>query len=176
MSVYSYVVLKVHTNVRKVGTHLNVCFVYRTCVRWKYTFLFVWAFYISIYNEHTFFPPFSFLSIILYILYLYTKMEILFPAHHFLYAHLFTLSFIYLYYTLYIQGIRFPATFYSFPAFSFTFIILLIYRRGNTFPAPFSPLIYTPYKVNTFSTATFFIFLKCYLCGKFAGKSFWKLY
>ena len=139
MSVYSYVALKVHTNVQKVGTHLNICLAYRTYVRWKYTFMFSYNNKRSIYlyNEHTFAPPFSFP-------YLYYTI---------IYRNENTLS----------RTLPFPPL--SYPFFVYSFIIYSIYRRGNTFPAPFYPF----YKVNTFSTAPF---LTLIVWGKFAGKSF----
>ena len=117
MSVYSYVELKVHTNVRKSRTHLNICLAYRTYVRWKYTFMFAYkkkrSIYLYIMNiclgvgTRTLslprpFPPFSFLSIILY---LYTEMRTLFPAPY-LSRHLsypfFVYPYILFYYILYI--------------------------------------------------------------------------
>ena len=174
MSVYSYVVLKVHTNVLKVGTHLNVCLINRTYVRWKYTFMFAYNNKRSIYLYIMNIPlprPFStFLFPFSIILYLYTKRETLFPALTFpatFFLHLCLPLYSFIIYSIYRE--YFSATFL---ALSHTFIILLIYREWYTLWPPFLPL----YKVNTFSTATFFIFLKCYLWEKFAGKSFWKLY
>ena len=141
----------------------------RTYVRWKYTFMFVWAFYISIYNKHMFerrytytifAPPFffSFLSIILY---LYTKMRTLFPAPY-LSRHFLTFTLIYsLLYTLYIERSILSRNFLP---LSHTFIILLIYIEWYTLCPP----LFTPYKVNTFSTATFLTFLIVWekVCGE----------
>ena len=146
MSVYSYVELKVHTNVRKVGTHLNVCLIYRTYVRWKYTCLFSYKQMRSIYlyimnicssvGTRTLSLPrhYSF-SIILY---LYTEMKHSFP-HISLPITFLTLSacFFYYIYSIY-REYTLPQLFTRFPH---SFIILLIYRRGNTFPAPFYPFI-----------------------------------
>ena len=93
------------------------------------------------------FPPFSFLSIILY---LYTEKGTLFPAPFLPFPHVPYILFYYIY-SIY-RGIHFPATF---PAPSLPFIILLLYIEEETFyPPPFSPYIYS-YKVNTFSTAHF---------------------
>ena len=126
--------------------------------------MFVWAFYI--YNEHTFVPPFSTFSLSL-LYYIYIR-ETLFPApylsRHFLTLSLFTLI-LFIIYSIYREEHTFPQLFTP-------FLILLLYslyiEEGTLFPPPFLP----SYKVNTFSTATFFIFLKCYLREKFAGKSF----
>ena len=117
MSVYSYVALKVHTNVQKVGTHLNVCLVYRTYVRWKYTYLFS-------YNNKR--------SIYLYI----TNISSSVGTRTLLYP---TLFFSLLYY-IYIQNkgntlsrtLPFQQLSYFFHMFFF--IIYSIYREEHTFP------------------------------------------
>ena len=150
MSVYSYVELKVHTNVQKVGTHLNMWLIYRTYVRWKYTCLFAYKKYCSLYLYIMNIPlscPFSTFSLSLY----YTIS---------IYRNENTLS----------RTLPFPATF--FPPPLFTLLLYTLYIERKHFPAPFYP----SYKVNTFSTAPFPYFLKCYLWEKFAGKSFLKLY
>ena len=175
MSVYSYVELKVHTNVRKVGTHLNVCFTYRTYVRWKYTFMFVRAFYISIYNEHMFerrytytifAPPLSYP--LLYYIYI-QKEETLFPAHSLPFPPLSYLFFVYSFiiYSIYREGIHFPATFYPFPH---SFIILLLYiEEGTLCPPFFAPLIkWTPLHRH------FLYLFEMLLMGKVCGEKFLK--
>ena len=120
MSVYSYVELKVHTNVRKVGTHWNVCFIYRTYVRLKYTCLFSYKKYCSLYNEHFFAPPFFFSLSLLYYYILYTEKRTLFPAHFFI-----------------------PPL--SYPFFVYSFIIYSIYREEYTFPQLFT--IFPPFPI-----------------------------
>ena len=123
MSVYSYVALKVHTNVRKVGTHLNVCFIYRTYVRWKYTYWFAYKKKRSIYlyNEHMFerrytytifAPPFLILSLLYYI-YIQKWDTLSRTFFTLLSAPLFT--FILFYYILYIQGNTLPQLFPPIP-------------------------------------------------------------
>lgn len=137
---------------------------------WKYTCLFVWAFYISIYNEHTFVPPFFFpLSLLYYYIYYTEKGNTLsrtlpFPPLPFPppFLPLYTL----LLYTLYIENIL--SRNFSRP-FLTLYYTLIIYRMIHTLPAPFLPL----YKVSTFYTAHF---LTIIVWVKFAGKSFWKLY
>ena len=141
MSVYSYVELKVHTNVQKVGTHLNVCLIYRTYVRWKYTCLFVRAFYISIYNEHMFgrrytiFAP-PFLSLY-YTISIY-KRGTLFPAHslpsHLSYPFRMFLIYSFIIYSLYREEYTFPQLFPPFP-------ILLLY---SLYIEHFSRPFFTP--------------------------------
>ena len=106
----------------------------------------------SIYNEHTFSRPFSPYSFpYLYytiIYYIYIQKRILFPALTFCPAPFLPFPHVpFIIYTLYIERNILSATFYSFPALSYTFIILLIYRMIHTFPAPFLPF----YKVNTFT-------------------------
>lgn len=148
MSVYSYVVLKVHTNVWKAHTHLYLCLVYRTYVRWKYAFMFSYkkerSIYLYIMNISSSVGtrtlslprPYSF-SIILY---LYTeKRKHSFP--HILY--LLPRTFVYLYisllyiYSIYREEHTFPQLFTPFPYIYYTPII---YRRGNILPAPFLSL------------------------------------
>ena len=123
VSVYSYVALKVHTNVRKVGTHLNVCLTYRTYVRWKYTFMFA-------YNNER--------SIYLYIMNICLGVgtrTLLCPA----------LSFSFLYYTISIYRkwehsfphLTFPATFRTF-VYLYTLLLYILYIQGNTLPQLFT--------------------------------------
>ena len=152
MSVYSYVELKVHANVQKVGTHLNVCLLYRTYVCWKYTFMFAYNNESSIYLYIMNIPlplfhlsfPYLYYTIIYYI---YIR-ETLFPALTFCPAPLFTFIYLYYIYTLYIERNILSR---NFLLFSRPFLTLyytpIIYRRGNTFTAPFYP----SYKVNTFT-------------------------
>ena len=121
MSVYSYVVLKVHTNVRKVGTHLNVCLVYRTYVRLKYTFMFSYKKYCSLYLY------------IMNICFGVGTRTLLCPA----------LILFFLYYTIsiYKRGTLFPATFFPhlcLPLYSF--IIYTLYIERNTLSRHFLTL------------------------------------
>ena len=145
MSVYSYVELKVHTNVWKVGTHLNVWLIYWTYVRWKYTFMFAYkkkrSIYLYIMNISLSRP---FLSIIYYsILYLYTEMGTLFPAT-FLPFPLFTLILFYYIYSIYREEHTFPQLFTPFP-------IVLLYSLYIEWYTLFPPLFLPSYKVNTFT-------------------------
>ena len=152
MSVYSYVVLKVHTNVRKVGTHLNICLVNRTYVRWKYTCLFSYNNERSIYIMNIPLPRhFSTFSFLYYTISIYRKGEHSFP-HLTFPATFLTFSTCSLYtillYTLYIEREHtFPQLFTPFP-------IVLLYslyiEDGILSPPFFSPYIYS-YKVNTFT-------------------------
>ena len=132
MSVYSYVVLKVHINVWKVGTHLNVCFINRTYVCRKYTFMFAYNNERSIYLYIMNIPlprPFSTFSFLYYtiIYYIYIqKREYSFP-------HL-----------------TFPATFFPhlcLPLYSLLYTLYI--DTGNTFPQLFPPipllLLYSSY-------------------------------
>ena len=134
MSVYSYVVLKVHINVWKVGTHLNVCFINRTYVCRKYTFMFA-------YNNER--------SIYLYIMHICSSVgthTLLCPA----------LSFSLLYY-IYIQKREYSSPHLTFPATFFPHLCLPLYSllytlyidTGNTFPQLFPPipllLLYSSY-------------------------------
>ena len=111
--------------------------------------------------------PFSTFLFLISII-LYTKKRTLFPAPYLLPRTFLTLSFVTLIYsllyTLYREGYTFPQLFTPFPQFYYT---PYIQKREHFTRPPF-----TSYKVNTFSTATFFIFLKCYLWVKFAEKSF----
>lgn len=114
--------------------------------------------------------PFSF-PYLYYILYLYTKVRTLFPATFFpatFFPRLCLPLYISIIYTLYIE--RNILSRHSLPL-SYTFIILLIYRRGNTLPAPFLPLYIYSYKVNTFSTAHF---LTLIVWEKVCGEKFLK--
>ena len=113
--------------------------------------------------------PFLFLiSIIL--LYLYTKMEHSFP-HISLSRTFLTFYFVYLYtlllYTLYIERNILSRNFYHFSRpFLTLYYTPIIYRRWNTFPAPFLSL----YKVNTFTPPLSLLF---YSLGKsLRGKVF----
>ena len=146
MSVYSYVELKVHTNVQKVGTHSNVCLINRTYVRWKYTCLFAYKKYCSLYIMNISlsrpFPPFPF-SIILYLYKGNTLSRTYLLPRTFLTLSLFTL----LLYTLYIERNILSRNFLPFSRPFHSFIILLIYREWYTLSRPFLPL----YKVNTFT-------------------------
>ena len=137
--------------------------------------MFVRAFYIYIMNIP--FPSlFHLILFLISIILLQTisiyKREYSFPPLPFA-PHLSYLSFVYPYtlllYTLYIERNILSRNFLFFSRpFPYFYYTPYIYRMIYTFPAPFYP----SYKVNTFSTATFFIFLKCYLWEKFAGKSF----
>lgn len=99
MSVYSYVALKVHTNVRKVGTHLNVWYIERmfaestrVCFLIRTSVLYIMN--ISLPRP---FSTFLFHSLLYYIRkHSFPHILYLLPRH-FLSAPLFT--FIYLYYT-----------------------------------------------------------------------------
>ena len=139
--------------------------IYRTYIRWKYTFMFVLVFYIQwTYLCPTLFPPLFLISIILY-------KETLFPAHSLPFPPLSFRTFVYLYillYTLYREEHTFPQLFTLFLYFYYTPII---YRRGNILPAPFLPLYIYSYKVNTFSTAHF---LTLIVWGKVCGEKFLK--
>ena len=131
MSVYSYVELKVHTNVRKVGTHLNVCFINRTYVCWKYTCLFDYKNYCSIY---------------LYIMNICSSVgtRTLSLPRPFLFPY---------YISIYKKRNTLSRTFFTFPAPLLTFIlcyyIYSIYRDVHTFPQLFTPfpivLLYSLY-------------------------------
>ena len=140
MSVYSYVELKVHTNVRKVGTHLNVYFVYRTYVRWKYTFMFDYnnerSIYLYIMNI-SLSRPFSTFSLSL-LYYIYIR-ETLFPARSLPFTtHLCLPLYSFIIYTLYIERNILSRNFL--PLFH-TFIILLLYIENDIH---FSRPLFTP--------------------------------
>ena len=132
MSVYSYVELKVHTNVWKVGTHLNICLAYRTYVRWKYTFMFAYkkkrSIYLYIMNiclgvgTRTLLCPALILSLLYYI-YIQKRNTLSRTFLTLSACSLYTL----LLYTLYIDiGNTFPQLLPLFPPFSY-------------------PLLYSPY-------------------------------
>ena len=160
MSVYSYVELKVHTNVRKVGTHLNVWYIERMFAESTHLCLYERSIYIMNIPLPALFPPFS----IIYYIYIqkweHSFPHLPFPATFFL--HLCLSLYPFIIYTLYIER----------SILSRNFPILLLYSLYIENDIHFARPFFTSYKVNTFSTATFFIFLKCYLWGKFAGKSF----
>ena len=152
MSVYSYVVLKVHTNVRKLGTHLNVCFINRTYVRWKYTCLFSYNNKRSIYlykmnicssvGTRTLFRPALSLSFLYYTISIYRNentlsRHITFPTTFFPHLCLPYISLLYIY-SIY-REYTLPQLF---PPFLLPFIILLLYIEEEIFSPPLSPLIY----------------------------------
>ena len=102
----------------------------------------------SIYNEHTFAPPFSFPY--LYYTIIYYIRETLFPALT-LSRHFLTLIHSFIIYSIYREEYTFPQLL----PLSHTSIILLLYIEEETFyPPPFSPYIYS-YKVNTFTPPIF---------------------
>ena len=131
MSVYSYVALKVHTNVWKAGTHLNVWYIERMFAESTRVCFLIRNIVLYIMNI-PFSRPFSFsLSLLYYyILYLYTERGTLFPAPY-----------------------PFPPLSYPFFVYPYIlFIIYSIYREGYTFPQllplfpPFPyPLLYSYY-------------------------------
>lgn len=138
MSVYSYVELKVHTNVRKVGTHLNVLHIERMFAESTPLCLYK----CSIYNEHIFVPPlFHFSFPYLYYTISIYKKGTLFPAPylscHFLSAPLFTFIYLYYIYSIYREEYTFPQLFTPFP-------IVLLYslyiEEGILSPPFFTPL------------------------------------
>ena len=121
MSVYSYVELKVHTNVQKVGTHLNVWYIERMFAESTPLCFLIITSVLYIYNEHTFSRPFSTFLFFSLLYYIYIR-ETLFPAlilsRTFLTLSLFTL----LLYTLYIEEYTFPQLFTLCPPFFYPFI------------------------------------------------------
>ena len=141
MSVYSYVELKVHTNVRKVGTHLNVWYIKRMFAESTRVCLYERSIYIMNIPLSRPFSTFSF-SIILY---LYTKREHSFPHLTFpatflpsICLPLYTL----LLYTLYIERNILSRNFLPFSRpFLTLYYTLIIYREWYTLsPPPFYPL------------------------------------
>ena len=147
MSMYSYVVLKVHTNVQKVGTHLNVCFVYRTYVRWKYTFMFAYkkkrSIYLYIMNiclsvgTRTLSLPRPFLSFLLYYIYI-QKRNTLSRIFFTFCPHLCLPLYSFIIYSIYREE-------HTFPPFSYPFSIVLLYSLLYIewyilCPPPFYPL------------------------------------
>ena len=126
----------------------------RTYVRWKYTCLFAYkkerSIYLYIMNicsrvgtRTLSLPrPYSFLSIILY---LYTEMRnTLSRTLPFLLLSFRTFVYLYtlLLYTLYTEN---TLSRHSLTPFHYPYYTPIIYRRGNTFPAPFYPFIkWTP--------------------------------
>ena len=168
MSVYSYVVLKVHTNVWKAGTHLNMCFIYRTYVRWKYTYLFAYKKYCSLYlyiMNISLSRPFLFLiSIILYLYKGNTLSRTLPLAPHLSYLFLCLPLYYFIIYSIYREEHTFPQLL----PLSHTSIILLLYiDKGTLFP----PLFLPSYKVNTFTPPTF---LTLIVWEKVCGEKFLK--
>ena len=135
MSVYSYVELKVHTNVRKVGTHLNVWYIERMFAESTPLCLYERSIYLYIMNI-SLSRPFLFLSLLYYI---YIR-EHSFPhlpfAPHLSYPYI-----LFIIYSIYREEHTFPQLLLLYPL-SHTFIILLLYIEEETFyPPPFYPFL-----------------------------------
>ena len=122
MSVYSYVELKVHTNVWKVGTHLNVWYIERMFAESTPLCFLIITNVLYIYNEHTFIPPLFFSLSLLYYYILYLYKGTLFPAPYLLSRHFLTFPlFTLLLYTLYIERNTLSRNFFRpFPYFYYT--------------------------------------------------------
>ena len=139
------------SNVCSLKVHLYVC----TSVLYIYIMNIC-----SSVGTRTLSLPHPFLFLISIILYLYTEMRNTlsrpypFPplSYPFLPFPLFTL----LLYTLYIERNILSRNFYHFSRpFLTLYYTPIIYRRGNTLPAPFLPL----YKVSTFTPPFSLLFL-----------------
>ena len=100
--------------------------------------------YIYIYNEHTFAPPFLFLSLLYYI---YIR-ETLFPTPY-PFPPLSYLPFVYSFiiYSIYREEYTFPQLFTLFPLIPILLLYSLYIQNDTHFARPFLPL----YKVNTFT-------------------------
>ena len=119
-------------------------------------------FYISIYNEHAFAPPYSFPY--LYYTIIYYIREHSFPHILYLCPAPFLPLYTLLLYTLYIEKNILSRNFLPFPH-SFIILLLYIIEEGTL-----SPPFFTPYKVNTFTPP----FSYPYSLGKVRGEKFLK--